>query len=212
MGRARGLHSTIRTRWRLNYIAFEGVEGAGKSTVVRMLAERLRSEGHEVVEVREPGGTRLGDAIRGLLLDGDSPMAPWAEAALFAAARAQLAAEVVGPAIERGAWVLSDRTVYSSLAYQGGGRNLGLEEVRTLNTLALDGTWPDLVVWLDVDAAVGLTRQEDGDRIGSEDLAFHLAVADTFAELAAADPGRVIRIDAGTDIDSVVDAVWELIR
>lgn len=196
----------------MNYIAFEGVEGAGKSTVVRMLAERLRSEGHEVVEVREPGGTRLGDAIRGLLLDGDSPMAPWAEASLFAAARAQLAAEVVGPAIERGAWVLSDRTVYSSLAYQGGGRRLGLEEVRTLNALALDGTWPDLVVWLDVDAEVGLTRQENGDRIGSEDLAFHLAVADTFAELAAADPGRVVRIDAGTDIGSVVDAVWELIR
>ena len=177
-----------------------------------MLAERLRSEGHEVVEVREPGGTRLGDAIRGLLLDGDSPMAPWAEASLFAAARAQLAAEVVGPALERGAWVLSDRTVYSSLAYQGGGRRLGLEEVRTLNALALDGTWPDLVVWLDVDAEVGLTRQENGDRIGSEDLAFHLAVADTFAELAAADPGRVVRIDAGTDIGSVVDAVWELIR
>ena len=196
----------------MNYIAFEGVEGAGKSTVVRMLAERLRSEGHEVVEVREPGGTRLGDAIRGLLLDGDSPMAPWAEASLFAAARAQLAAEVVGPALERGAWVLSDRTVYSSLAYQGGGRRLGLEEVRTLNALALDGTWPDLVVWLDVDAEVGLTRQENGDRIGSEDLAFHLAVADTFAELAAADPGRVVRIDAGTDIGSVVDAVWELIR
>ncbi len=196
----------------MNYIAFEGVEGAGKSTVVRMLAERLRSEGHEVVEVREPGGTRLGDAIRGLLLDGDSPMAAWAEAALFAAARAQLAAEVVGPAIERGAWVLSDRTVYSSLAYQGGGRRLGLEEVRTLNALALDGTWPDLVVWLDVDAEVGLTRQENGDRIGSEDLAFHLAVADTFAELAAADPGRVIRIDAGIDIDSVVETVWELIR
>lgn len=196
----------------MNYVAFEGVEGAGKSTVVRMLAERLRAEGHEVVEVREPGGTRLGDAIRGLLLDGDRPMAPWAEAALFAAARAQLATEVIRPAIERGAWVLSDRTVYSSLAYQGGGRRLGLEEVRTLNALALDGTWPDLVVWLDVDAEVGLTRQENGDRIGSEGLAFHLAVADTFAELAAAEPGRVIRIDAGTDIGSVVDAVWELIR
>lgn len=212
MGRAGSVLSTTRTRWRLKYVAFEGVEGAGKSTVVRLLAARLRSEGHEVVEVREPGGTRLGDAIRGLLLDGDSPMAPWAEAALFAAARAQLAAEVVGPAIKRGAWVLSDRTVYSSLAYQGGGRRLGLEEVRTLNALALDGTWPDLVVWLDVAAEVGLTRQENGDRIGSEDLAFHVAVADTFAALAAADPGRVIRIDAGTDVDSVVEAVWELIR
>ena len=178
----------------------------------RALWSACSPSGHEVVEVREPGGTRLGDAIRGLLLDGDSPMAPWAEAALFAAARAQLATEVIGPAIERGAWVLSDRTVYSSLAYQGGGRRLGLDEVRTLNALALDGTWPDLVVWLDVDAEVGLTRQENGDRIGSEGLAFHLAVADTFAELAAAEPGRVMRIDAGTDIGSVVDAVWELIR
>lgn len=196
----------------MRYIAFEGVEGAGKSSVVRLLAERLRADGQEVVEVREPGGTRLGDAIRALLLDGDRPMAPWAEAALFAAARAQLAAEVVRPALERGAWVLSDRTVYSSLAYQGGGRQLGLGDVRTLNALALDGIWPELVVWLDVDAKVGLGRQETGDRIGSEGLTFHTAVADAFATLAETDPGRVVRVDASTSLDSVVDAVWELIQ
>lgn len=212
MGRARGSFPPIRARRRLRYIAFEGVEGAGKSTVVRLLAERLRADGQEVVEVREPGGTRLGDTIRGLLLEGDRPMAPWAEAALFAAARAQLAKEVVGPALDRGAWVLSDRTVYSSLAYQGGGRQLGLEQVRTLNALALDGIWPELVVWLDVDAEVGLDRQEAGDRIGSEDLTFHRAVADAFAMLAEAEPGRVVRIDASTALDAVVDAVWELVQ
>jgi dTMP kinase len=195
----------------LRYIAFEGVEGAGKSTVVRALAARLRAAGDEVVEVREPGGTRLGDAIRGLLLDGDSPMAPWAEAALFAAARAQLAVEVVRPALDRGAWVLSDRTVYSSLAYQGGARRLGVEEVRTLYSLALDGTWPDLVVWLDVDAEVGLKRQENGDRIGSEDLSFHQTVAATFAALAEVELDRLVRIDASADIEAVVDQVWDLV-
>jgi dTMP kinase len=195
----------------LRYIAFEGVEGAGKSTVVKVLAARLRAAGDEVVEVREPGGTRLGDAIRGLLLDGDRPMAPWAEAALFAAARAQLAVEVVRPALDRGAWVLSDRTVYSSLAYQGGARHLGVEEVRTLNSLALDGTWPDLVVWLDVDAEVGLKRQENGDRIGSEDLSFHQRVADTFAALAEVELDRLVRIDASADIETVVDLVWDLV-
>jgi len=211
MGRARSVGPPIGKRQRLRYIAFEGVEGAGKSTVVKVLAARLRAAGDEVVEVREPGGTRLGDAIRGLLLDGDRPMAPWAEAALFAAARAQLAVEVIRPALDRGAWVLSDRTVYSSLAYQGGARCLGVEEVRTLNSLALDGTWPDLVVWLDVDAEVGLKRQENGDRIGSEDLSFHQRVADTFAALAEVELDRLVRIDASADIEAVVDQVWDLV-
>lgn len=211
MGRARSVLPPTGTRQRLRYIAFEGVEGAGKSTVVRALAARLRADGHEVIEVREPGGTELGDAIRGLLLDGDRPMAPWAEAALFAAARAQLAAEVVRPALARGAWVLSDRTVYSSLAYQGGARDLGLETVRTLNALALDGTWPELVVWLDVAPSVGLDRQENGDRIGSEDLAFHERVASTFALLAETEPERVVRVDASGDVDLVVDTIWDLV-
>ena len=194
------------------YIAFEGVEGAGKSSIVRLVADRLRSAGEEVVEVREPGGTDLGDSIRRLLLDGQAPMAPWAEAALFAAARAELADEVVRPALERGAYVLSDRTVYSSLAYQGGARQLGVEAVRTLNALALDGSWPDRVIWLDVDAATGLDRQSHGDRIGSEDLEFHKRVADTFRQLAEQEPDRVVRVDASPDIELVVAAIWKVIR
>ncbi len=194
------------------YIAFEGVEGAGKSSIVRLVADRLRSAGEEVVEVREPGGTDLGDSIRRLLLDGQAPMAPWAEAALFAAARAELADEVVRPALERGAYVLSDRTVYSSLAYQGGARQLGVEAVRTLNALALDGIWPDRVIWLDVDAATGLDRQSHGDRIGSEDLEFHQRVADTFRQLAEHEPERVVRVDASPDIELVVAAIWKVIR
>lgn len=195
----------------MKYVAFEGIEGAGKSTIVRAVAARLRADGHEVVEVREPGGTRLGDAIRSLLLDGDEPMSPWAEAGLFAAARGQLAAEIVRPAVERGAWVLSDRTVYSSLAYQGGARQLGVEQVRQLNALTLDGTWPDRVIWLDVDPSVGLARQSAADRIGSENEQFHADVAATFERLWADDPDHVVRIDASQPPDVVVDAVWKAI-
>lgn len=194
------------------YVAFEGLEGAGKSTVVVRLAERFRREGHTVVTVREPGGTDLGEGIRSLLLDPRRAIDPWAEAALFAASRAQLAAEIVRPALASGAWVFSDRTVYSSLAYQGGGRQLGIEEVRRLNAAALAGTWPDRVVLLRVDASEGLRRQDGEDRIGREALDFHLRVGKAFDELAAADPDRFIVVDAHLGLDDVVDEVHDRLR
>ncbi len=194
------------------YVAFEGLEGAGKSTVAARLAERFRREGHTVVTVREPGGTDLGEGIRSLLLDPRRAVDPWAEAALFAASRAQLAAEIVRPALESGAWVFSDRTVYSSLAYQGGGRQLGIEEVRRLNAAALAGTWPDRVVLLRVDASEGLRRQDGDDRIGREALDFHLRVGKAFDELAAADPDRFIVVDAHLGLDEVVDEVHDRLR
>lgn len=189
------------------YIAFEGAEGAGKSSVVAMVGERLAAHGDRVVAVREPGGTPVGEAIRAILLDGHVQPDPRSEAALFAAARAQLVSEVVLPALEDGAWVLSDRSVYSSLAYQAGGRGLPLDEVRTLNDLALGGVWPHRVVLLRVDRSVGLTRQDSGDRIGDESEEFHDAVVDAFDSLAAAEPGRFLVVDAMMDIDDVVDAV-----
>ena len=191
----------------LPYIAFEGIEGAGKSTVSDRLRLRLEAEGRRVVQVREPGGTVVGERIRSILLGHDLAPEPWTEALLFAAARAQLAAEIVGPALDEGAWVLSDRSVYSSLAYQGAGRGLGVEAVRAVNEPGLLGVWPGLVVLLAVDPERGLGRQEVGDRIGDEGLAFQRTVAAGFTRIAAAEPDRFVVVDADRDLDAVVDEV-----
>lgn len=191
------------------YFAFEGVEGAGKSTLVRLLAARLRADGQDVEIVREPGGTATGERIREILLHGDEVSA-WAEALLFAAQRSQLAAEAIRPALERGAWVLGDRSVYSSLAYQGFGRELGADEVRVVNEVGLDGTWPDKVVWLSVDPAEGLDRQDDGDRIGNEGLLFQTRVSEGFAALRGAEPERFIEINVtGLSLEEVLQECYE---
>lgn len=191
----------------LRYIAFEGVEGAGKSTVARRIATHLESRGELVTFVREPGGTEVGERIRVILLgDGEAP-SPRAEAALFAAARAQLVSNVVKPALEAGSWVLSDRTAYSSLAYQAIGRGLDLDEVRTLNDIAIDGLWPGTVVLLRLEAEQGLLRQAVGDRIGGETAAFHSAVAEGFDLLASHEPDRFTVVDATRPIDVVVEDV-----
>jgi len=191
------------------YIAFEGVEGAGKSTVAERVAAHLDSIGEKVIRVREPGGTEVGERVREILLgDGEAPT-PRAEAALFAASRAQLVATIVRPALESGAWVVSDRTAYSSLAYQALGRGLDLHEVRTLNDIAIDGLWPGTVVLLRIDADDGLARQAVDDRIGGEEASFHRAVANGFDQLAAAEPQRFVVVDARRAIDEVVADVIE---
>ena len=194
------------------YIAFEGIEGAGKSTVAERVGERLVADGHRVVRVREPGGTAVGESIRNILLSHDLAPEPWTEALLFAASRAQLAAEVVGPALDDGSWVLTDRSVYSSLAYQGAGRRLGIEDVRSVNEPGLLGVWPSLVILLAVDAAEGLSRQAVGDRIGDEGIHFQQAVADGFATIAAAEPDRFVVVDAGAPLDVVVDAAYREVQ
>lgn len=191
------------------YVGFEGVEGAGKSTVVRSVASRLERGGAEVVTVREPGGTPIGEEIRRLLLHSES-MSDWTEAALFAAARAELVRTIVAPALARGAQVLSDRTYYSSLAYQGGARGLGIDAVRALNTRVLGGILPDIVIVLDVDPAVGFARETDRDRIGTEGLIFQQKVATAYRNLADTD-GRVFLVDAAQPTDAVVDAVLEVL-
>ena len=147
------------------YIALEGIEGAGKTTVQTALRERLEAAGHEVVGVREPGGTRLGVRLRRILLYGEE-LEPWTEALLFAADRAHLVSSTIRPALERGAWVISDRSVYSSLAYQGAGRGLGLDAVRSVNESGLSGLWPGLVVLLRVEPGTGLSRQVEADSKG----------------------------------------------
>ncbi|MDH3731247.1 MAG: dTMP kinase [Acidimicrobiia bacterium] len=191
------------------YVVLEGPEGAGKSTVRTLLAARFVANGIDVVEVREPGGTAAGEGIRRVLLDPDGTVAPWTEALLFAAARSQLAAEVIGPALERGAWVIGDRSVYSSLAYQGAGRDLGIDTVRQVNEAGLGGMWPDKVVLLRIDASEGLRRQQDEDRIGAEAIEFHQAVVAAYDKLAAAEPERFVIVDAGSDVDDVVSTAYE---
>ena len=191
----------------LRYVALEGVEGAGKSTIADRLAIRLEGRGETVCRVREPGGTPTGELIRHVLLEPGGELAPWTEALLFAAGRAQLVHDVVGPALERGETVVSDRSVYSSLAYQGGGRGLGIEAIRELNRPGLEGTWPELVVLLRLDAVAGLERQQIADRIGSEGAAFQQRVAAAFDALAAAEPERFRVVDASRPIEEVAAAV-----
>jgi dTMP kinase len=192
------------------YLALEGGEGAGKTTVAALLQALLEERGEQVTLVREPGGTELGDAIRLMVLHSID-MSPWAEAMLFAAQRAQLVAEIVAPALERGEIVISDRSLYSSLAYQSGGRGLGVEDVLAANLLAVGGLVPELVVVLGVDPEVGRSRQEVPDRIGREHDQFQKRVAEAYRRLAEADPGRVTIVPAGDNPEAVAKGILELI-
>ena len=190
------------------YLALEGIEGSGKSTLGRLLADRLADRRIDSISVREPGGTELGEELRRLVLHAGH-VAPWAEAALFAASRAQLAAEVVAPALADGRWVISDRSYYSSLAYQGGGRDLGVDAVRRLNETVLDGVLPDLVVVLDVEPEVGFARETERDRIGEGGLALQRRVAETYRKLASADD-RIFLLDASAPPDDLADSILEV--
>ncbi|MEV6349829.1 dTMP kinase [Actinoplanes sp. NPDC051851] len=197
------------------FVVFEGGEGAGKSTQVNRLAEALNAEGRDVVVTREPGATDLGSRIRGLVLDKDKDDAPSprAEALLYAADRAHHVATVVRPALTRGAVVISDRYIDSSLAYQGAGRTLPVQEISWLSGWATGGLKPDLVVLLDVEPGVGLTRVsargEGTDRLESESQAFHERVRYAFLDLAAADPKRYLVLDAARPADEIAAAVTE---
>lgn len=204
---AAGRHRLVNWFGMSKYIAFEGIDGAGKSTVASRFADALSATGKQVVRVREPGGTDVGEGIREILLGHDWNPAPWPEALLFAAARAQLAAEIIAPALNSGAWVVGDRSVYSSLAYQGGARGLGIETVRRVNQAGLGDIWPDLVVLLEVDPSTALARQDDPDRIGGEGIEFQEAVASAFAKIASEERERFLVVDAGSDLDDVVEAV-----
>lgn len=189
------------------YVAIEGIDGAGKSTVAREVVARLSAAGVAATMVREPGGTAAGEAIRHILLGHGSDLDDWTEALLFAAARAELAATVVAPALAEGTLVVSDRSYYSSLAYQGGARGLGVEVVRMVNEAGLRGVVPDLVVLLRLDAAAGLAREDEADRISAEGVAFQRRVADAYDALAAEDPERFVVIDATRPVDEIVDRV-----
>jgi len=178
------------------FISFEGVDGSGKTTQVALLADSLREEGRDVVATREPGGTPAGERIRELLLEGGE-IAPWTEAALFAAARAQLVDEVIRPALASGADVICDRYIDSSLAYQGIGRGLGVERVLELNLLATSGLLPDRTFFLAIEPQDTVGRKDaEPDRIEREGEEFAAIVDQGYRELAAIFAKRVVTIDA----------------
>jgi len=182
-------------------ISLEGLDGAGKSTQVASLAAALRATGRDVITVR-PNDTRLGEWIRALVLQHQlgSAVDPWAEALLFIAGRAQLVREVIVPALERGSVVIADRFVDSTLAYQGGGRGLPIDELLHLHTVVCVDVWPQLTIYLDVPLVTAVSRQRAQqlplDRIEVAPEQFHAAVRDAFDRLAAAYPKRIVRVDA----------------
>jgi dTMP kinase len=191
------------------FITFEGPEGAGKTVQAKRLVDFLRGNGTPASLTREPGGTRLGEQVRSIVLaqaQGDHEIDPLADALLFNAARAQLVAEVIKPALAADEVVVCARFADSTLAYQGYGAGVGLSELRTLAEVATTGLVPDLTILLDVPPAVGLARKADDSRNRFEaafDLEFHERVRAGFLELARAEPGRWLVIDATRDADAV---------
>ncbi len=179
-------------------ITVEGLDGAGKTTLVAGLTRELAARGRELLVLREPGGVELSERIRVLVKDPELSIDPRAEALLYAAARAQLVAEQLVPLLESGQWVLLDRFVDSSLAYQGAGRGLGVEAIRSLNELATAGLRPDRTLLLRIDPAGGRARidQRSADRLEREPDAFFQRIADAYDELAAAEPERFVVLDA----------------
>ncbi len=199
-----------------HFITLEGGEGAGKSTQAKLLTSWLRAQGYDTVETREPGGTAGADAIRGLLMAKDVPLTPTAEAYLFAAARADHVERLILPALATDQWVVCDRFLDSSLAYQGEGGSLGMEQVRAINAYAVDALHPDLTLLLGTEPELGMQRatERDGskDRFGARDLAFHKAVAQGFGKLAEAEPERFAIIDASGDIETVARVIQAVIQ
>jgi dTMP kinase len=192
-------------------ITVEGLDGAGKTTLVAGLTRELAARGRELLVLREPGGVELSERIRELVKDPELNVDPRAEALLYAAARAQLVAEQLVPLLDAGRWVLLDRFVDSSLAYQGAGRALGIEEIRALNAFATGGLTPDRTLLLRIDPAVGRARIADreADRLEQAGEAFFDAVAGAYDALAAAEPERFTVIEADRPPEQVVAAALD---
>jgi dTMP kinase len=207
------------------FVTFEGGEGSGKTTQLKLLANRIRASGKEVIETRDPGGTAIGKEIRTLLLHpGSVPIGAATELLLYEASRAQLVRELIVPTLSRGAVVLCDRFTDSTLAYQGFGRRLDLDLIRRLNRFATDGLAPDLTILLDLDPEIGLTRCRRGasadastrlsaesscwDRIEAEPLDFHQRIRKGYLTLAREHPDRMTVIDAGLGVIEIEMIVW----
>ena len=190
------------------FIVFEGGEGAGKSTQEALLAEWLERQGRTVVRTREPGGTPAGEAIRTVLLSNEyAGLTDRAEALLFAAARGEHVAQVIRPSLEVGNIVVCDRYLDSSVAYQGYGRNLGADHVRSMSLWATHDLLPDLTVLLDIDPAVGLSRVQSPDRLESEPIEYHRRVRQAFLDIASTNPQRYLVVDASQDAHAIAEQI-----
>ena len=204
------------------FITFEGPDGSGKSTQMRLLAERLRKAGHRILESVEPGGTPIGRQIRRILLDpANQELCATAELLLMFAARAQNVEQWILPALAEGKIVLSDRFTDSTVAYQGAGRNLGIETVLEVDRIACHGVVPDLTLIIDIDAEAGLARAyrrnrshtgAKESRIDEQAVEFHRKVREAYHLLAAREPGRVRLIDGNAAPEVIAERVWEAVN
>ncbi len=199
------------------FITLEGPEGSGKTTAVEAAVKALEEKGYQIVRTREPGGTPIAEQIRNVILDKENTkMDPRTEALLYAASRRQHLVEKVWPALKEGKIVICDRYLDSSLAYQGGARGLGVENILNINLFATENTWPDLTLLFDIKPEVGLARiasnaNREVNRLDLEKIEFHNKVRDTFLELARRYPDRYVIIDASQDRDTVAKATLDAI-
>jgi dTMP kinase len=191
------------------FISLEGIDGSGKSTQAKLLAEEL---GPETLLIREPGGTEAAERIRGLLADPELELDSFAELLLFSAARADLVSRVIRPALEAGGTVVADRFADSSVAYQGGARGLGTSHVLSLTDTVIDGLWPDLTILLRVDPEVGLGRADGEDRFEAEGVELQRAVAEAYEEIAQIAADRVVVVEGEGGVEEVHERVMEAVR
>lgn len=200
------------------FITFEGPDGSGKSTIIKKVYEKLVSEGYDIVLTREPGGTPIAEKIRNIILDNDNQeLDARSEALLYAASRRQHLVEKIWPALKEGKIVLCDRFIDSSIAYQGGGRNIGVTNVLNVNLFATENTYPDLTIFFDVSPEVGLARVNQdkkrvADRLDNENENFHDKVYETFKEIVKNNPDRIVSIDASKSIDEVFNTTYKIIK
>ncbi|TKC13879.1 dTMP kinase [Robertmurraya kyonggiensis] len=200
------------------FITFEGPEGAGKTTVLQMLLEKLQADGEKVLYTREPGGIEIAEQIRNVVLDkNNTAMDPRTEALLYAAARRQHLVEKVEPALKEGYIVLCDRFIDSSLAYQGHARKLGIDEVYSINRFAIEDMMPKLTLYFDIEPEIGLERinkssEREVNRLDLENLQFHQDVREGYQILLKRFPERMYKIDAGQTIDAVLDAAYQKVK
>lgn len=200
------------------FITFEGPDGSGKSTVIKKVYEKLINDGYPIVLTREPGGTPIAEKIRNVILDNDNTaLDARTEALLYAASRRQHLVEKIWPALREGKIVLCDRFLDSSLAYQGGGRHLGIENVLNVNLFATENTYPDLTLFFNISPEEGLKRvsadkKRIADRLDNENENFHHDVYDAFLKVVNDNKNRIVVIDATKSIDEVVDSAYKIIK
>ena len=200
------------------FITFEGPDGSGKSTVIKAVYEKLLKDNFDVLLTREPGGTPIAEKIRDIILDNsNTALDARTEALLYAASRRQHLVEKIWPALKEGKIVLCDRFIDSSLAYQGGGRNLGVENVLNINLFATENTYPDVSLFFDVSPEIGLSRVNSdkkrvADRLDNENENFHDKVYETFKKIVANNKNRFIVIDASKPLDEVIENTYQILK